>query len=36
MLEACKENYDPAACLVTFMTFIVAPNSMGTVKPITR
>ena len=36
MLEACKANYDTAACLVSFMTFIVAPDSMGTINAITR
>ena len=32
MFEACKANYDTATCLVGFMTFIVAPDSMGIIN----
>ena len=34
MLEACKANYDTAAYLVGFMTFIVTPDMMGTINAI--
>ena len=35
MLEASKANNDTAACLVSFMTFTVAPDLMGTINAIT-
>ena len=36
MLQACKANYDTVACIVGFMTFIVALDTMRMINSITR